>query len=62
MPMFHGANAHEAGDNGHGHAHSHAEEAGRSAALDLVLNSAEMARKQEAAGGKDRTPAALRSW
>ena len=53
-PMFHGAHAHEAGDDGHGHAHSHAEEAGRGAALDLVLElNGEWHGKQEAAGGKD---------
>ena len=53
-PMFHGAHAHKAGDDGHGHAHSHAEEAGHGAALDLVLElNGEWHGKQETAGAKD---------
>ncbi len=51
-PMFHGANSHEAGDDGHGHSHPHAESSG--AGLDLVLEvNGEWDAKQETAGVTD---------
>lgn len=54
VPMFHGAHAHEAGDEGHGHAHNHAEEAAHGAALDLVLEfNGEWHAEQETAGVED---------
>ncbi len=58
VPMFHGANSHEEGDDGHHHthggagAHEHTEEAGP--ALDLVLEvNGEWDAKQETAGVTD---------
>jgi len=53
-PMFHGAHAHEAGDDGHAHTHNHEEEASHGATLDLVLElNGEWHGKQETAGVED---------
>ena len=52
-PMFHGAHAHEAGDDGHGHMHNH-DEVGQGVALDLVMElNGEWHGKQDTAGVKD---------
>jgi len=53
-PMFHGAHAHVADDDGHAHMHIHEEEASHGAALDLVLElNGEWHGRQETAGVKD---------
>jgi hypothetical protein len=52
-PMFHGAHAHEAGDDGHAHVHGHDEEV-HGPALDLVLElNGEWHGKQDSAGITD---------